>query len=50
MLEKINEKKRNNIIKKLNSWDKRKKEKQRYIKLKILDLFQGFFFDISMIM
>ena len=38
MLEKINEKKRNNIIEKLNSWDKRKKEKQRYIKLKILDL------------
>ena len=30
MLEKINEKKRDNIIKKLNTWDKRKKEKQRF--------------------
>ena len=38
MLEKINEKKRDNIIKKLNTWDKRKKEKQRDIKLKILDI------------
>ena len=38
MLEKINEKKRDNIIKKLNSWDKRKKAKQRDIKLKILDI------------
>ena len=38
MLEKINEKKRDNIIKKLNTWDKRKKEKQRDIILKILDI------------
>ena len=38
MLEKINEKKRDNIIKKLNTWDKRKKEKQHDIKLKILDI------------
>ena len=38
MLEKINEKKRDNIIKKLNTWDKRKKEKHRDIKLKILDI------------
>lgn len=37
-LEKINEKKRDNIIKKLNTWDKRKKAKQRDIKLKILDI------------
>ena len=38
MLDKINEEKRDNIIKKLNTWDKRKKEKQRDIKLKILDI------------
>jgi hypothetical protein len=37
MLEKLNEKKRDNIIKKLKSWDKRKKEKQRNIRIKILD-------------
>ena len=36
---KLNEKsERDNIIKKLNTWDKRKKEKQRDIKLKILDI------------
>ena len=37
MLEKLNEEKRDNIIKKLKSWDKRKKERQRNIRIKILD-------------
>ena len=37
MLEKINQKKRDNIIKKLKTWDVRKKEKERNIQLKILD-------------